>query len=50
LLSANNTNDGTDLVGRIGKAVVADLLLPRRPRSSIRKVKSPLSRYNKKDP
>ena len=31
-------------------AVLADLLPPRRPRTSVRKVKSPLSRYNKKDP
>ena len=42
--------DDTDLVGRIGQAVLADLLPPRRPRTSVRKVKSPLSRYNKKDP
>jgi hypothetical protein len=33
--------------GRIGRAVLAGLLLPRRPRVSIRKVKSPLSRWNK---
>jgi hypothetical protein len=44
------TGDPTDLVGRIGRAVLADLLPPRRPRTSVRKVKSPLSRYNKKDP
>ena len=43
------TND-VDLVGDIGTAVLADLLPPRRPRTSVRKVKSPLSRYNKKDP
>jgi hypothetical protein len=30
--------------------VLADLVLPRRARTSVRKVKSPLSRYNKKDP
>ena len=42
--------DDTDLVGRIGRAVLAGLLPPRRPRTSVRKVKSPLSRYNKKDP
>ena len=47
--AVNVTND-TDLVGRIGEAVLADLLPPRRPRTSVRKVKSPLSRYNKKDP
>lgn len=50
LLSATDTSDDTDLVGRIGHAVLADLLPPRRPRTSVRKVKSPLSRYNKKDP
>jgi Insertion element 4 transposase N-terminal/Transposase DDE domain len=50
LLNASNTTDDTDLVGRIGRAVLADLLPPRRPRTSVRKVKSPLSRYNKKDP
>jgi Insertion element 4 transposase N-terminal/Transposase DDE domain len=44
------TTDPADLVGRIGDAVLADLLPPRRPRTSVRKVKSPLSRYNKKDP
>jgi hypothetical protein len=42
--------DHVDLVGDIGRAVLADLLPPRRPRTSVRKVKSPLSRYNKKDP
>ncbi len=42
--------DTIDLVGRIGRAVLTDLLPPRRPRTSVRKVKSPLSRYNKKDP
>jgi hypothetical protein len=42
--------DSVDLVGDIGHAVLADLLPPRRPRTSVRKVKSPLSRYNKKDP
>jgi hypothetical protein len=42
--------DRVDLAGDIGRAVLADLLPPRRPRTSVRKVKSPLSRYNKKDP
>lgn len=42
--------DHVDLIGDIGRAVLADLLPPRRPRTSIRKIKSPLSRYNKKDP
>jgi hypothetical protein len=39
-----------DLLGRIGRAVLADLAPPRRPRVSVRKVKSPLSRWNKADP
>ena len=38
------------LTGRIGRAVLDDLLPPRRPRVSARKVKSPLSRWNKADP
>lgn len=42
--------DHVDLAGDIGRAVLADLLPPRRPRTSTRKVKSPLSRYSKKDP
>jgi hypothetical protein len=41
---------GTDLTGRIGRAVLDGLLEPRRPRVSTRKVKSPLSRWNKADP
>jgi hypothetical protein len=39
-----------DLVGDIGRAVLADLAPPRRPRVSVRKIKSPLSRWNKADP
>lgn len=50
LVNAAIAADDTDLVGRIGHAVLADLLPPRRARTSVRKVKSPLSRYNKKDP
>jgi hypothetical protein len=50
LITAVNVTDHTDLVGRIGRAVLSDLLSPRRPHTSVRKVKSPLSRYNKKDP
>jgi hypothetical protein len=50
LVNAAHATDHVDLVGSIGRAVLADLLPPRRPRTSIRKVKSPLSRYNKKDP
>ena len=38
------------LTGRIGQAVLGGLLPPRRPRVSARKVKSPLSRWNKADP
>ena len=36
--------------GRIGRAVLAALLPPRRPRVSIRKVKSPLSRWHRTTP
>ena len=36
--------------GRLGRAVLDGLLPPRRPRVSVRKVKSPLSRWNKADP
>ncbi|WP_424735725.1 IS4 family transposase [Mycobacterium sp.] len=50
LLSTTHATEDTDLVGRIGQAVLSHLLPPRRPRTSVRKVKSPLSRYNKKDP
>ena len=42
--------DTIDPVGEIGRAVLDALHPPRRPRTSVRKVKSPLSRYNKKDP
>jgi hypothetical protein len=38
------------LAGRIGRAVLDGLLPPRRPLVSVRKVKSPLSRWNKADP
>lgn len=44
------TDDTADLIGGIGRAVLADLHPPRRARTSVRKVKSPLSRYNKRDP
>ena len=43
-------DDTADLVGGIGRAVLDDLHPPRRARTSVRKVKSPLSRYNKMDP
>ncbi len=49
LVNAANVTDDADLVGRIGRAVLTDLLPPRRPRTNVRKVKSPVSRYNKKD-
>jgi hypothetical protein len=39
-----------DLIGQIGRAVLDDLAPPRRPRVTVRKVKSPLSRWNKADP
>src|SRR6266699_5862874 len=42
--------DDAGLTGRIGRAVLDDILPPRRPRVSVRKVKSPLSRWNKADP
>ena len=47
---ADVITDTADLIGGIGRAVLDDLHPPRRPRTSVRKVKSPLSRYNKKDP
>jgi hypothetical protein len=40
------TTGDADLLGTIGRAVLADLLPPRRRRLSIRKVKSPISRYH----
>lgn len=42
--------DAEAFLAGIGRAVLADLLLPRRPRTSVRKLRSPLLRYNKKDP
>jgi hypothetical protein len=45
--AANITDPGTDLQGDIGRAVLARLHGPRRPRVCARKVKSPLSRWNK---
>lgn len=51
MINARNVvTDTVDLIGDIGRAVLDDLLAPRRPRVSVRKVKSPLSRYHKKDP
>jgi hypothetical protein len=43
------TSDARD-PGRLGRAVLDGLLPPRRPRVSVRKIKSPLSRWNKADP
>jgi hypothetical protein len=40
----------TSPAGRIGQAVLGNLLPPRRPRVSARKVKSPLSRWNQATP
>jgi Insertion element 4 transposase N-terminal/Transposase DDE domain len=43
----NITDPGGDLTGDIGRAVLAGLHRTRRPRVCARKVKSPLSRWNK---
>jgi hypothetical protein len=45
--AANITDPAGDLPGDIGRAVLASLHGPRRPRVCARKVKSPLSRWNK---
>src|ERR1022692_366180 len=45
--AANITGPADDLRGDIGRAVLARLHGPRRPRVCARKVKSPLSRWNK---
>ena len=42
-------DDKPDLLGVIGRAVLATLLPPRRPRFSARKVKNPTSRYLNRD-
>ena len=48
---AGNVITGTpDLAGTIGRAVLASLHPPRRPRVCARRVKSPLSRWNKHPP
>lgn len=46
----NVTGDATDLVGEIGQAVLQNLNPPRRPRVCPRRVKSPISRWNKHPP
>jgi hypothetical protein len=51
LIAADNViTDDTTGHGRISHTVLTTLLPPRRPRISVRKVKSPLSRWNKADP
>jgi hypothetical protein len=46
----NITGEPSDLTGAIGRAVLAGLHPPRRPRVCARRVKSPLSRWNKHPP
>lgn len=46
VLAAGIAPDQPEPVGEIGRAVLANLLPPRRPRISARKVKSPISRYH----
>lgn len=46
----NVTGGADDLAGDIGRAVLANLHPPRRPRVCARRVKSPLSRWNKHPP
>ncbi len=48
--SARNVVTTTGLAGDIGRAVLATLHGPRRPRVCARRVKSPLSRWNKHPP
>lgn len=45
ILAASLTPTVVDLIGTIGRAVLADLLPPRRARTSPRVVKRPISRY-----
>lgn len=46
----NVITQATDLTGSIGRAVLANLHGPRRPRVCARRVKPPLSRWNKHPP
>jgi hypothetical protein len=46
----NITDPDGDLAGSIGRAVLARFNPPRRPRACARRVKSPLSRWNKHPP
>jgi len=48
--ATNITGGHSDLAGDIGRAVLASLHKPRRPRVCARRVKSPLSRWNKHPP
>ena len=48
--ASNITGGAGDLAGDIGRAVLASLHRPRRPRVCARRVKSPLSRWNKHPP
>jgi hypothetical protein len=51
VIQARNVTTGTaDLTGTIGRAILASLHPPRRPRVCARRVKSPLSRWNKHPP
>ncbi|WP_427015702.1 transposase domain-containing protein [Pseudarthrobacter sp. P1] len=51
VIGAENVTAGNeDLAGDIGRAVLANLNPPRRPRVCARRVKSPLSRWNKQPP
>ena len=51
VIQARNIVTGADdLAGVIGRAVLANLHGPRRPRVCARRVKSPLSRWNKHPP
>ena len=45
IAAANVLTETVDLLGKIGRQLLANLLPDRRPRVSTRKVKSPLSRY-----
>jgi hypothetical protein len=51
VIQARNVITGADdLAGAIGRAILANLHGPRRPRVCARRVKSPLSRWNKHPP
>ncbi|HXZ72717.1 MAG TPA: IS4 family transposase [Streptosporangiaceae bacterium] len=50
ITASNITGGAGDLTGDIGRAVLTSLHKPRRPRVCARKVKSPLSRWNKHPP